>query len=341
MGKNRKTPGLTALLLAAVLAAGLLLARPAAAACLAGDGETRCLVPVGQTVGLRLYAPGVLVVGFAGDGDTPAERCGLETGDLITGIDETPVRSIEEVSAALDASGEDTVTIAALRGGRRVTLELSGVAEEDGSGRQLGTWVRDSMAGIGTVTWYDPETGRFAALGHGVADADTGVLFPFRDGDVLSAGVTGIVKGSAGTPGQLHGRFAADTPLGALSANTEGGVFGTAEEGSFPGEAIPVAARSEVSPGKATILCSVTGEVEEYEVELLRVYPEALSETRNLLLRVTDPRLLEETGGIVQGMSGSPILQNGKLVGAVTHVLLDDPTRGYGILAETMLRFGE
>lgn len=320
---------------------GLYRPAPEAQPCLA-TGE-RYLIPVGQTVGIKLFAPGVLVVGFAeedgtADCATPAERCGLQVGDMITEIDHQKVRSIEEVAAALRASEDNTIAIAALRGGRLLTLEATVLPDPTDGGWQLGAWIRDSMAGIGTVTYYDPSTGAFAALGHGITDVDTGELMPLGNGSIMSASVTGVLKGASGAPGQLHGSFDLGRDTGSLSANTDAGIFGTADQSVFPGEAIPVARRSQVTTGPATIRCNVSGdEVKEYQVEILRVYPEALSSTRNLMLRVTDPALLEATGGVVQGMSGSPILQNGRLVGAVTHVLLDDPTKGYGILAETML----
>ncbi len=313
-----------------------------AAAC-AVSAERRCLVPVGRTVGIKLFSHGVLVVGFSeveGEAGTvsPAEDCGLKVGDIITEIGDEYVNSIADVTEALQTIGDEAVTICALRDGRRLSLTADSVpCLSDGTYR-LGAWVRDSMAGIGTVTYYEPETGAFAALGHGVTDVDTDVLMPLRSGSIMPSTVTGVVKGAQGSPGQLHGSFDLEQTLGSLSANTDCGVFGTVDGEGFDGTALPVATRSEVSTGRATILSNISGdEVREYTVEILRVYPESLSATRNLMIRVVDPVLLEETGGIVQGMSGSPILQNGMLVGAVTHVLVNDPTCGYGILAETML----
>lgn len=309
-----------------------------------GTAEARhYLVPIGQTVGIKLFSHGVLVVGFSevaseGGAISPAQECGLKVGDIITEIGDEYVNSIEEVTSALQTIGDETVTISALRDGKRLSLEADSVpCLADGS-YQLGVWVRDSMAGIGTVTFYEPETGTFAALGHGIADVDTDILLPLRSGAIMSSRVTGIVKGMRGTPGQLHGSFDLENDSGQLYANTECGVFGKTDCGVFSGAALPVAHRSEVTTGRATILSNISGEeVREYDVEILRVYPESLSDTRNLMVRVTDPALLEATGGIVQGMSGSPILQNGQLVGAVTHVLVNDPTCGYGILAENML----
>ncbi|MCD8353031.1 MAG: SpoIVB peptidase [Clostridiales bacterium] len=307
-----------------------------------GQAEPTMLVPVGKTVGIKLFSHGVMVVGLeeiatAQGSYSPARESGLKVGDIIIQLDGQQVDTIEEVETILRQQSGETLAVTALRSGRR--LEVTAEAAPclaDGS-YKLGAWVRDSMAGIGTVTWYDPVTGRFCALGHGINDVDTSLLMPMKTGSIMGATVTSAVVGSSGHPGQLHGTFDLTQDLGSLTANTDCGVFGQLY-GDLDGEALPVAERSQIRTGKATILCNVDGdEVKEYSVEILRLYPAAASETRNLLLQVTDAELLEATGGIVQGMSGSPILQDGRLVGAVTHVLVNDPTRGYGILAETML----
>ena len=225
------------------------------------------------------------------------------------------------------------------RGGRLVKLAVCPKKGQDGVCR-LGAWIRDSMAGIGTVTFYDPQTGAFAALGHGITDVDTGKLMPLSRGSVMAASVKAVKRGASGSPGELRGDFDLTRDLGSLYANTECGIFGVLPQENRPeavGEAIPVARRTEVRTGKAVILANCRGnEVCAYEIEIEKLYGGS-APTRNLLLRVTDPALIALTGGIVQGMSGSPIVQDGKLVGAVTHVLLDDPQRGYGILAENML----
>ena len=231
------------------------------------------------------------------------------------------------------------MTLRATRNGKPVQLSVQAIQNIQGS-YQLGVWLRDSMAGIGTMTFYDPDSGVFAALGHGINDVDTAQLMPLQSGSIMYSEVTDVKKGEKGAPGELHGAFQVNRDLGELYANTASGVFGRLEDGTLTDglEPVPVAERKEVKTGAATILSNIAGDqVEEYQVEIIRVYPANGADTRNLMLKVTDPRLLETTGGIVQGMSGSPILQNGKLVGAVTHVLVNDPTQGYGILAENML----
>ena len=223
-------------------------------------------------------------------------------------------------------------------------MELTATPQrgQDGVYRH-GAWIRDSIAGIGTMTFYDPATRTFAALGHGVTDTDTAMLMPLASGAVMEASVKAVKAGAPGAPGEMRGDFDLEEDMGTLYANTDCGIFGTLDEGCKvdTSRALPIASREEVETGRATILSTVQGDTtEEYDVVIEKIYSPS-TETRNLLVRVTDDRLLEKTGGIVQGMSGSPIIQNGKLVGAVTHVLVNDPTRGYGILIENMLEAAE
>lgn len=296
----------------------------------------RRLVPVGHTVGVKLFADGVLVVGLS-DGETPAKAGGLKKGDIVLAFNGEEIDSTEHLQQLLSENGAEQATVEIRRGAKTMTLPVTPSGSEDGSAR-LGAWIRDSMAGIGTMTFYDPESGVFGALGHGVTDVDTGALMPLERGGIMGSVVKAVKPGESGSPGELRGSFDLTHDSGSLFANTDCGLFGTLED-SVPGarEAVPVAERSETKPGAASILANVEGDsVREYAVEIERIYP-GDSPTRNLLLRVTDPALLERTGGIVQGMSGAPILQNGALVGAVTHVLVSDPTRGYGIFIDNML----
>ena len=330
--------------LAVILVLASLACLPAAGAAEAGD----TVVPLGRAVGIKLFSDGVMVVGFsevdgAGGSSVPARDCGLQTGDIITHINRAEVDSIEEVQTALQQAGGEPISIRALR--EEQTLQLTARAVQCSADGQykLGAWIRDSMAGIGTMTFFDPETGVFGALGHGINDVDTAQLMPLQSGSILYSEVAGVRKGEEGAPGELRGDFQTDRDLGTLLSNTASGVFGLLSDDTLTAglEPVEVAQRSQVRTGKAVIRSNIAGDkVEEYEVEILRVYPEG-EENRDLMLRVTDPRLLEATGGIVQGMSGSPILQDGRLVGAVTHVLVNDPTKGYGILAQHMLEQAE
>ena len=326
-GKSRWAAGLTALLAAALLTCG---ARAAEGA--------RTLVPVGHTVGVKLFADGVLVVGLS-DGSTPAKNGGIREGDIMLTFNGQDIESTEHLQRLLEENGEARSTISVRRGAETLTLPVTPVEGADGTVR-LGAWIRDSMAGIGTITFYDPESGAFGALGHGVTDVDTGNLMPLQSGSVMDATVKAVKRGEPGVPGELRGSFDLSRDSGSLRANTECGLFGTlnASSNALKGqEALPVASRSEIHTGEAQILANCGGdEIKKYDVSIERVYSNDMP-TRNLLLRVTDRELLEQTGGIVQGMSGSPILQDGKLVGAVTHVLVGDATRGYGIFIENML----
>ena len=298
-------------------------------------------------MGIKLFSDGVLVVGLS-EVDTaqgaanPAKSCGLREGDIITHINSQEVDTIEEVQTILKETSGEAMSIRCLREGSPVQLTTQAVqCSADGS-YKLGAWIRDSMAGIGTVTFVDPATGRFGALGHPINDVDTGKLMPLSAGAILHSSVTGVQKGQAGQPGQLRGAFDLSEDVGTLYANTESGVFGTlskGEEDLTQGQPVAVARREEVHVGDVIIRSNIQAdEVKEYHAKIVRIYPESSGDTRNFLLKITDPELLSKTGGIVQGMSGSPILQEGKLIGAVTHVLVNDPTQGYGIFVENMLR---
>ena len=312
-----------------------------------GPSSARIVVPVGRAVGIKLFSDGVMVVGFsqiasAQGSQIPAKDCGLKEGDIITHINTAEVDTIEQVQEQLAQIGGEEMSIRAIRDGNTVQVTAQAVQCSTDGTYKLGAWLRDSMAGIGTVTYYDPVTGEFGALGHGVNDVDTAQLMPLESGGVLSATVSDVKKGCRGAPGELHGAFEADKDIGQLMANTSYGIFGVVPGDELAGlEPVEVASHSQVETGKATIYANVAGEeVKAYEVEITKLFPSA-ADGRDMMIKVTDPELLEATGGIVQGMSGSPILQNGRLVGAVTHVLVGDPCQGYGILAERMLEKAE
>ena len=291
------------------------------------------LIPVGEVVGLELRDDTVTIAAFDERIGAAAKAAGVSVGDQIISIDGNEIRSSADVRTALERS-DGEVELSVSRGG--ATKNYSLTPQITSSGPKLGLYLRQGITGIGTVTYYDPDTGAFGTLGHGVNDSD-GKLLQMVQGYAYDAKVLTVRKGRAGDPGQLMGTVDGDSAIGILSANTDRGVFGTTEIG-WQGNAVTVANSDEVKTGPAVIRSTVSADtVREYSVEILKIYPKSRQNGRNLLLRVTDPALLAATGGIVQGMSGSPILQNGKLIGAVTHVLVNDPTTGYGIFIENML----
>ena len=307
--------------------------------------ESTRLIPLGHTTGIKLFSEGAMVVGFApvdaSSQSSPAEKAGLRLGDLIIKVNETPVDSNESMAQAVENSQGEELTIHFKRGEEEKTLPVKPVKDEASGAYRIGAFVRDSLAGIGTITFVDPENGAFGALGHGVADQDTGELMPIGGGSLMPSQVAGVEKGEVGSPGELVGEYDLNHDQGVLYQNTHSGIYGKITDSSlYEGrQALETSPRSQVKEGKAQIIANVEGDhVSYYDVEILKVYPDDEDESnRNMMIQVTDKELLRKTGGIVQGMSGSPIVQNGKLIGAVTHVLVNDPTRGYGIFIENML----
>lgn len=291
------------------------------------------LVPVGKVIGLELQDKKVVVVGFDEGQGAAAKAAGLLSGDVIQKIDNVTITCAEDVRKALRQSN-GTVAVEVSREGKVAHLQMKPVITENGP--KLGVYLRQGITGIGTVTWYDPQTRQFGTLGHGVNDS-SGNLISMTEGTAYRAKVTTVKKGQRGEPGQLYGSVSSPEPAGILKRNTQQGVFGICQKG-WEGQAIPVAEAGEIKTGDAVIRSTISGDtVREYSVKILKIYAKSKASGRNLLLKVTDPELLSITGGIVQGMSGSPIIQDGKLIGAVTHVLVNDPTTGYGIFIENML----
>ena len=294
------------------------------------------LIPGGTPIGVRLIGDGVSVVGMGevmtqGKSVCPAKEAGLAVRDVITKVNGVSVKSVSSLCAAIEAAGGKTVTLLCKREGKELSISLTPVLSDSDGKYKSGMWVKDASSGIGTLTFIDPQTGEFGALGHGIADKETGALSDGSRGIVTECTITGIVKGEKGKPGELRG-YLGNRKTGALLKNTECGVFGVLSE--CEGEAIPIAPAGEVKAGKAVLRAALDGTVEDYEIEISHL---GGSKTKCFTVTVTDSRLLEKTGGIVQGMSGSPIIQNGKLVGAVTHVTVANPTEGYGIFIENML----
>lgn len=302
----------------------------------AEDGQ---VIPLGEAFGIKLFTDGVIVASLSDIYTTggiccPAAEAGLRAGDYLIEADGMTIGSNSDLAAYIGQSQGQSVTFRVRRGEKEFETTVTPVFGEGAF--RTGMWVRDSAAGVGTLTFYDPNTGMFAGLGHGICDADAGSVMTLKTGEPAAITLCGIVKGQRGEPGQLRGYFSSDESMGRLLANNETGVYGTLDS---PKEGTPmdVLSRDEVKPGPVEILASIDGSGPRlYSAEIKKVNP-ADQPTKNLVISVTDKRLLESTGGIVQGMSGAPILQDGKLCGAVTHVFMDDPTMGYGIFAETML----
>ena len=303
------------------------------------------LIPLGRTTGIKLYSPGTVVVGFSQlecSGTCPARDCGLQVGDVLLRLNGQEIGGNESLTALLASLTGEQAVFTVSRDGEERLITVNAVRDENLQRWRIGAWIRDSVAGIGTITFVDPETGVFGALGHGICDADTGELVAFGSGAVMHSSVTGVQKSKSGAPGQLQGQFDLVHDQGWLADNCHTGIYGKLTgDALYAGQdALEVAEKQEIHPGAATIISNVSGtETEEYDVKIVKIYNG--NDGRDLMLEVTDPDLISITGGIVQGMSGSPIIQDGKLVGAVTHVLVNDPTRGYGIFIENMLDAAE
>lgn len=307
--------------------------------------QDKRLIPGGQALGVAMRTDGVLVVGMSetAEGVCPARECGLRAGDVIRAVDGAAVTTSDELTALVTAAGQRPVTIGYEREGQSRTAVLTPHLDAATGAVRMGAWVRDSTAGVGTLSFCDPDTGRYAALGHAITDGDTGSVLTVSQGQVLRASIVAVQKGKSGAPGELKGSFLREKEiLGDIRRNTVLGVYGTLDEPAanplYP-DGLPIGLRDTVHTGAATILSTVDGGgVAEYAVEIVRVNPQSAPAPKSMVIRVTDERLLEKTGGIVQGMSGSPIVQDGRIVGAVTHVFVSDPTQGYGLYVDWMLQ---
>lgn len=308
--------------------------------------DTHYAVPCGVPVGIYLRSNGVLVIGTGRircqDGEETEPAYGiLQSGDYIEAINGEPLRDKEALITSLNDNGGREALLRVRRDGEELEIRMNPVQAADGN-YKLGAWVRDDTQGIGTMTYVDTN-GNFGALGHGISDSDTGDVVEIDEGALYETEIMGIEKGSAGNPGVMAGviYYGPGSRLGSIEANTRVGIFGKVNEKlqkSISGEALEIGYRQDVKKGRAWIRSSVSGEPRDYEIEIQRIDYNPIQENKSLVIRIVDEELLKLTGGIVQGMSGSPILQDGKLVGAVTHVFVQDSTRGYGIFVEDMLR---
>lgn len=304
--------------------------------------DRSCVVLCGTPFGIKMFTDGVMVVGTsdlstADGGVNPAVSAGLQVGDIITAIDGKIVETNSQVEEAVENCGGKQMQFTVRRDGTTLTVTILPVKSQPDGLYKIGVWVRDSTAGVGTLTYYDPSNGAFAGLGHGICDADTGEIMPLLEGEIVPVSISGVSKGEKGTPGELKGYFTSDTPMGTLCKNTVSGVFGFTSS-AFEGQAIKVAMKQEINTGPVTILTTIDGETPQYyQAEIEKIDYRDDVQSKNMVIHITDASLISQTGGIVQGMSGSPVIQNGMLVGAVTHVFVNDPTRGYAVFAENML----
>lgn len=305
--------------------------------------DRRVVALCGTPFGIKMVTDGVMVVGTGAVTDcnsravSPAQTAGIQEGDIILSINGEKISSKKQLTKLVESSAGQPLSLVVRRGEQLTSLHLSPVRSSLDNSYHLGLWVRDSSAGIGTMTFYDPSNGCFAGLGHAICDVDTGQLMPLSQGEIVEASIIGVHAGKSGSPGQLQGAFVANRSIGSLYTNSYNGVYGQLLNQPVDAQTIPMAQCQEVRQGPVQILTTVSGQ----KPQLFDACIEKLSlsqdePTKNMVLRITDPDLLELSGGIVQGMSGSPIIQDGMLVGAVTHVFVNDPTRGYGIFAENM-----
>ena len=305
------------------------------------------VIPGGEAIGLRLYTSGVLVIGMSeiqGEDNNsymPYKNSGIKEGDMITKIDDETITCTSDLVTKVNESNGNSIKITYIRDGNNYNTEIipKKTSEND---YKLGLWVRDAASGVGTISFYDPKTGDFGALGHGIMDIDTEELIDIAKGDIVTSKIISVVKGEKGKPGELQGSIDNGKIIGKVYKNTNFGIYGklnnlnTLNSNTKEMEVMP---RNEVKEGKASILCTLDNNIqEEYEIEIEKTYPSTQRSNKNMIIKVTDEKLLEKTGGIVQGMSGSPIIQDGKFVGAVTHVMVNTPEKGYGIFADTMLK---
>ena len=306
------------------------------------------VVPIGKIIGLKLYTNGVLIVGMSEIEDMnnvvqkPYENSNIQEGDTILKINENEINDISDLKKVLNDSNGNKILITLIRDGSILTSNITPIKTKDNE-YKLGLWVKDAATGVGTITFYEPESKCFGALGHGITDSDTDKLIDIDSGEIVTSKILSIKKGEVGNPGEIKGTILNQRTLGTVYKNTQFGIYGILNNLTSLNldsqKAISVAKRSEIKEGEATILCSLYGDVpKEYKIEIQKIYFNNNSDNKSMLIRVKDEKLIEETGGIIRGLSGAPIIQNGKFVGAVTNVLVSNPEIGYGIFGDIMIK---
>ena len=305
------------------------------------------IVAGGIAVGVSMDTRGIMVLGTGYVNGTenkvyePAKGI-LQAGDMILQAGGKILKNKEDLMQVVEQNGEKSMEFLVDRNGVQQTVAITPVFSQEDNSCKIGIWVRDSTQGIGTITYFNPDNNTFGALGHGVYDVDTQELMQIKNGQITQSSIIDVKKGEKGEPGALTGNVGRELVLGSIAINTEVGIYGTVEDGKqsyFTGKKLPIALQQDIKEGKASILSNIEGEeVKEYDVEIESVNRYSKNESKGMVIKITDEELLSKTGGIVQGMSGSPILQNDKIVGAVTHVFVNEPTKGYGIFIENMLK---
>ncbi|MCI3196593.1 SpoIVB peptidase [Bacillus sp. HU-1818] len=307
------------------------------------------VVPGGQSIGVKLHSVGVLVVGFhqvnTEEGKkSPGESAGITAGDIIIEMNGQKIEKMSDIAPFIQKAGKtgESLDLLIKRDKQKIKTKLVPEKDEAEGMYRIGLYIRDSAAGIGTMTFYEPKSKKYGALGHVISDMDTKKPIVVEDGEIVRSTVTSIEKGTGGNPGEKLARFSSDRNIiGDINRNSPFGIFGTLNqtiENNISDKALPVALSNEVKEGPAEILTVIENDkVEKFNIEIVSTTPQKFPATKGMVLKITDPKLLKKTGGIVQGMSGSPIIQNGKVVGAVTHVFVNDPTSGYGVHIEWML----
>lgn len=303
------------------------------------NSKRKYVVPGGEIFGIKLYTDGIIIV----DTDVvetengninPAEKSGLMIGDIIKEIDGVTINSISHLTKILEKSKGEEINIIVTRSGKQISIDFRTYKDTVSGKYKAGLWVRDSTAGLGTVTFYNPENSSFAGLGHPIYDIDTKTIMPMKKGEMAEATIKGLYKSSNGSVGELCGVLSGKS-MGDLCLNCEEGVYGFTKCKKI--ETLPIAVKQEIEEGEAQIICTIDNSGPQYfDIEIIKIYSNSTLVNKDMIIKITDAELINKTGGIVQGMSGSPIIQNGMLVGAVTHVFVNEPTQGYAIFAERM-----
>ncbi len=301
------------------------------------------VIPMGNAIGMKLYTDGVLVVGMSEiEGKKPYENSGIKEGDRIVQIDKKAIDNTEDLMEAVNKCNGKEISVKYIRDNTTITTSIKPI-KNSGNQYKLGLWVRDAAAGVGTLTFYEPSSGMFGTLGHGILDVDTSELIKIANGELVTTNILNITKGKKGDPGEIRGTIESGHTIGNIDKNTSFGVFGTLNKTPYiniqNNDEIEVALREEIKIEDAQIICELeNGKREKYNIKIQKVFLNNNKDNKSMLIKITDEKLLEKTGGIIQGMSGAPIIQNGKFIGAVTHVLVNDPTIGYGVFADIMIK---